>query len=170
MRQLNVTSSSTINATADRVWEVLADDFLDIALWARDVNSSGDNHSSVSVPDGAPAGGRFCDVNGLGQVDERIVHFDSGSHEITWTANSDKLPGFVSGVQNALTIDKIDDNTSRVTSNLSADLSGFLGTIMAPMMRRNFSKLVAGFLEDLDVYAGTGQISKVKQRQLTDMN
>ena len=166
MGKLKVQLSADITAGVDRVWEILAQDFLNIADWARGVESSRDNPEATAVLEGAPAGGRYCDVKGLGKIDERIVHFDAEGHEITWTASASKLPDFVSGLQNAVTVKVLDANTTRVTSNISANLSGFMGIFMAPMMKRNLSKTIGGFLEDLDIYAVTGRISETKQRQL----
>lgn len=50
------------------------------------------------------------------------------------------MPGFVNDLQNSWTITEIDNTTTLVTSQLSANLSGFLGTIMYPLMKLNFSK------------------------------
>jgi hypothetical protein len=57
------------------------------------------------------------------KISERILHFDSKKHEITWDAVAEKLPGFISDLQNAFTLDAIDENSTKVTSNLSVNLS-----------------------------------------------
>jgi Polyketide cyclase / dehydrase and lipid transport len=168
--KMSIKTSTKINASADRVWEVIAKDFLNISKWARDVNASYDNFSTHSKPEGAPAAGRFCEVSGFGKVDEHILHYDNKKREITWTASADKMPGFVSKLQNAWTITQIDDSSAQVSSHLSADLTGLLGTIMYPLMKLNFSKLVKGFVVDLSTYAETNTVSSVKKKQLEKLS
>lgn len=170
MITMAIKNSFTINTSADRVWQVIAKEFLDISKWARDVNASYDSFSKTTIPEGAPAAGRFCEVSGFGKVDELIIHFDDKNKELTWTASADKMPGFVTNLQNAWTIKEIDSNKSLVTSQLSADLSGILGTIMYPLMKMNFSKLVKGFIEDFTIYSETGNISETKKKQLDKLN
>lgn len=166
MSNISIKNSVTIHASADRVWEIIATEFLEISKWARDVNDSYDNPSATTVPEGAPSGGRYCEVSGFGKVDEHIIHFDKNKQEIIWTAAADKMPGFVQDLQNAWTIKQVDENTAIVSSHLTANLTGFLGTIMAPLMKLNFSKLVRGFIEDLTTYAETGKVSQTKKKQL----
>lgn len=101
---MTINNSAIINTSADRVWEDIAEDFLNISKWARDVNASYDNFSTTIIPEGAPAAGRFCEVSGFGKVDEHIIHFNSALREISWTATADKMPGFVKELQNAWTI------------------------------------------------------------------
>ena len=166
MTKMAIKTSTTINASADRVWEIIAKDFLNISKWARDVNASYDNFSTLKAPEGAPAAGRFCDVSGFGKVDEHIIRYDNQKREITWTASADKMPGFVQDLQNAWSVEQIDDSTSQVISQLSANLTGILGTMMYPLMKMNFSKLVKGFIEDLTSYSVTGNVSQTKKKQL----
>ena len=166
MIKMNIKTSATIKTSSDKVWKVLADEFLDISKWARDVNDSYDNFSTNKKLDGAPSEGRFCEVSGFGKVDEQIIHFDKNKRELTWTANADKMPSFVNNLQNAWQVEEIDNSTTQVTSNISADLTGILGVMMYPLMKMNFSKLVKGFIEDLSSYAISGHVSSTKKKQL----
>jgi len=156
MGQLKNKVTIEINTDAEHVWEIVASQFVNVSLWARDVISSRENTAIEKKFSDAPAGGRICEVKGMGEIDERITHFSASKKEITWSANSEKIPGFVSNLQNAFTFHQIDEETTRVTSSLTADLNGAAGLLMGPLVKRNFSKAIATLLEDLDVYARTG--------------
>lgn len=48
----------------------------------RDVNASYNNLSNETTPEGAPSAGRFCEVSGLGKIDEYIIHFDDKKEKL----------------------------------------------------------------------------------------
>ncbi len=165
MGQIDVRQSAKINASADKAWEAVGPQFLNIAAWARGVERSWDNEA-LAKSDGAPAGGRFCQVGAFGQVNERIVHYDHDAHEISWVATAEKIPGFVKDLRNDLKVEAIDENTCRISTHLTANATGIMGLLMGPMMRKNFTKLLRGFIEDWKAYAETGSASVVKQKEL----
>ncbi len=162
MGRLSVARSVEVAATAEAAWHVLADEFLEISHWARGVKSSGANPAATHVPDGASTGGRICELRDGGTTDERIIHFDATEKEITYSAASDAIPGFVAGIQNAWTVRPIGPETARVTTEISADLSGIMGVLMAPMIKRKFAGTLDGLLADLRVYTETGSASPAK--------
>ena len=170
MTKISIKNSVIVNTSADRVWQIMAKEFIDISHWARDVNDSYENLSVTTKYEGAPTGARFCEVSGMGKLEEHILHFDADKREITWNANSDKIPSFVKGLQNAWTIKQIDETTTQITTILTATLTGFLGTIMSPLMKLNFSKLMKGILEDLITYAETGNVSPTKKKQIKKLS
>ena len=166
MAKLDIVNSAEINANANVVWEILGPKFLQISEWACTIKSSTNNESVTKSFEDAPAGGRFCDVKGFGVIDERIIHYSSSKREITWSAASDKIPGFVSGLKNAFSINVIDDNNCRITSNITAEASGIQGFLLGGVMKKSFNKTLAGFFKDLKIYAETGAISEGKQKEL----
>lgn len=168
MAKLDLKKTVEINASPEKAWEILGPKFLDISKWARSINKSYSYEQAPKNFDDAPAGGRYCEVNGFGKMQEEILHFDKQKHEITWSASGKKIPGFVSGLQNALKVESIGDNTSRVTTHITANLSGIGGFFMGGMMNKQFDKVLNGFLKDLKAYAETGEISETKQRELAN--
>ena len=166
MGQIKITMTSVINASADRVWKVLAQDFVDISNWGGGIISSRPNPDATKKFEEAPTGGRICEIAGMGEVLENIAHFDSAKHEIIWTATAEKLPGFVSDMQNAFTLKKIDGNTTEVTSNTSVTLNGIMGFLMKPMMKKPFVKQMNVTHADLGTFVETGKVSERKQRQI----
>lgn len=165
MGKLAVETTATIKASADQVWEVLGNDFVNISKWASAVYASRLNPDSTNKPDGAPVGGRICST-AFGDVVEDIIHFDSDKHEIIWTATAEKLPGFVSDMKNSFSVRQIDGSATEVTSNMSASLTGIMGFFARPVMKRTFSKQMKAALRDLGSIVETGKASDFKQKEL----
>ncbi len=167
MRKIDIIESAEINTDAETAWEIIGPNFLNISQWGRGVLKSWNNDALTPIFENAPAGGRFCELAGFGTFDERIIHFDAEKFEISWSAQGEKLPKFVSGLKNQLKVERIDDSNCRITSNISADLKGIMGLILGGYLRKNFTKQVTGFLKDWKAYAETGEISAGKQREIT---
>jgi hypothetical protein len=62
------TTTVTIEASADSVWRLLADDFLENAAWAPGVISSAQNPATPDGVNGSRFGGRVSEIEGLGQA------------------------------------------------------------------------------------------------------
>ena len=166
MGKLDLKESIEIDTNAEKAWEIIGPNFLNIADWGRGISKSWKNDDVITSIDGAPAGGRFCDLGKFGIADERILHYSNYQMEITWSAGSDKLPSFIKDLQNALKVEKIDENTCRVSTNITANLSGIGGLFLGGLIKNNFGKLLKGFGKDWKTYAETGDISETKKREV----
>ncbi len=166
MGKVDIKELIEINTSAESAWEIVGPNFLNIADWGRGVNKSWNNESVPATFEGAPAGGRFCDLGKFGKADEQIAHYDQMQKEITWSAKIDKMPSFLVGIQNALKVEGISDNSCRVSTNITADLTGLWGLLFGIPLKNNFTKLLKGFLKDWKTYAETGSVSDTKQREL----
>jgi len=169
MRKLDVKESIEINTSAQKVWEIIGPNFLNIADWGRGVNKSWKNDSMPTTFEGAPAGGRFCDLGKFGKADEQISHYDQVEKEITWSAKIDKMPSFLVGLQNALKVEEIDENSCRASTNIQANLTGLRGLLLGGPLKSNFTKLLKGFLKDWKTYAETGKVSETKKREIAKL-
>jgi hypothetical protein len=165
MGKIEVKRESTIDATVEELWQVLSGGYTDVGSWASLVNWSKPNPEAIEILDGAPTGGRICDVPGFGRTDERIIRFDVESHTIGYSVIAEKIPGFVSNVQNIWSLREAGPEATRVSSNLTADVRGIRGVVMGPMMKSRFGKAVDRSTEDLRVYAETGDVSEHKRRR-----
>lgn len=166
MGKVDIKESIEVNVSADQAWEIIGPNFLNLADWGPGVNRSWNNESVPTTIEGAPAGGRFCDLGKFGKADERIVHYDKEQKEITWSAKIDKMPSFLENLQNALKVEGISDNTCRVSTNITADLTGIRGTLLGIPIKSNFTKLLKGFVKDWKNYAETGEVSEAKKREI----
>ena len=167
MRKLDIKGLIEINTSAERAWEIIGPNFLNIADWGPGVNKSWNNKSVPATFEGAPAGGRFCDLGKFGKADERIVHYDQAQKEITWSAKIDKMPSFLVDLQNALKVEGINTNSCRVSTNITANLTGLRGMLLGIPIKNNFTKLLKGFVKDWKTYAETGEVSESKKREVS---
>ena len=84
MGQLNNKKIIEVNASIDKVWDIIGPNFADISNWARGINHSWINENAAKKFEDAPAGGRFCDVQGFGKMQEDILNYDPANYNITW--------------------------------------------------------------------------------------
>ncbi len=167
MGKIDIRESLEIQTSADKAWEIIGPNFLNIAEWGRGISKSWENETAPKSIEGAPAGGRFCDLGKFGIADERILHYSDENREISWSASSDKLPGFLKNLQNDLKVEAIDENSCRVSTNITANLTGIGGLFLGSPIKKNFGKLLKGFVKDWKSYAETGQPSDTKKRELS---
>ena len=163
---LSIEKEIVVDGTSAQVWEVMVERFEHVADWASGVTSSGPNPAATNIVNGAPTGGRLCDVPGFGELDERLVMHDPEQRRFAYTADAEKIPGFVQNLRNDWELVPKGSQTL-VKMRLSADVSGPLGAIMKPMMRRKFDKAVAGIGADLKSWIETGKVSPIKARELS---
>lgn len=169
MGQIDIKASIEINTPSAKAWDIIGPNFVNIADWGRGVNKSWKNDDVSTSIEGVPVGGRFCDLGGFGIADEKIIHYSEQQMEISWSAKISKMPGFVKNLQNALVVEPITVNTCRVTTNITADLTGIGGYFMGGMIKKNMNKLVKGFVKDWKTYAETGEVSETKKRELVKL-
>lgn len=166
MKKLDIKGSIEVKINAEVAWEIIGPNFLNIADWGPGIVKSWNNESVPVAFEGAPAGGRFCDLGKFGKADERILHYDQTQKEITWSAKIDKMPGFLAGLQNALKVEGISENSCLVSTNISANLTGLRGILLGIPLKSNFTKLQKRFLKNWKTYAETGEVSETKKREL----
>jgi len=77
-----------------------------------------------------------------------------------------KIPKFVSEFQNQTKVEEINQNTCKITSHLSANLNGIMGFLLGFILKKNFKKLIYGFLYDWKTFAETGKVSATKKREI----
>lgn len=170
MGKLDIKELIEINTSAEKAWELVGPNFVNIEDWGTGVIKSWSHESAPVTFEGAPAGGRFCDLGKLGKIEELIVHYDQVQKEITYSAKSDKIPSFIVGLQNALKVEEISDNSCRISTNMTADLTGLRGMLFSILIKINFRKLLKRFLKDWKIYAETGEVSEAKKRELAKYN
>jgi hypothetical protein len=162
---IEVSKTKTINASADQIWSIVGDDFANVGDWARGVDSSDANADPVNF-DGAPVGGRVCQVPGFGDVNETITDYDATERTYAFEATASKIPSFVTNLANQTKVTPLGPDKSRVEVKITADAQGIRGALVKPMMTRKFGAGIDGILEDLSVYAESGQISAGKVKAL----
>ena len=161
---LSIKKEFTVDASPERIWSIMIDDFENIANWVSGLDSSGPNPDATPLDDGV-TGGRVCVVPGFGFTDERIVQYDPVARTFAYSVEAEKIPSFVQNLQNAWKLTPVGSST-KINMHLTADVGGPLGAIMKPMMRRKFEKTLSGLESDLTAYATTGRVSEKKAKEL----
>lgn len=154
MTTITKTSTTTIDAEADAVWQELDKNFLEIAEWAGGVNSSTVNPATPTGVNGSPFGGRICDVDGVGETDERITSYDADSRTLTYTVRAKGMPFFVEGLQNTWTVTPNGPNQSTVDVKIIGTTKGIMGKIGAIPLGRMLGKAAVGLPNDLGTHLG----------------
>jgi hypothetical protein len=162
---LNISKKATINVSADHLWSILADDFDKIGEWARGVDISAAN-TSAEVPGGASVGGRVCQAPGFGAINETFTEFDAQERTYAFKATATKIPSFVRNITNHTAVKVIGPDRAEVQLRLTADTSGLRGAIVKPLMIRKFGAALDAAIEDMTIFAESGQISSEKTKAL----
>lgn len=148
---MKVDVTMTVNAPADKVWQILGPGFGDISDWCATVNASRLTDRRTG-PGDAPATGRHCDTT-FGAFDETFDAYDADAKSMEYEAKSTKLPFFIKRLANRFTVEALDDKRSRVTMNSSADMSQPFKFLMGGMMKMSMGKSLRGLVEELKHFA-----------------
>ena len=143
-----------INAPAQRVWEINGLGFTEIGLWSRGVQQS--RPISGPPPSGAPARGRVCEVAGFGEIHETIHRFDAANRSITLTVDAG-LPFFVKRSEFTSRVSVLSETQCRFEVSQTMEVSIFPGGLLLPILRRKIAKTVQTILDDLRIYAESGE-------------
>jgi len=154
---MKFTKQVTINAPADKVWEVLARDFADTGTWATAVSSSV-AHKDVAPVNNSHVGGRVCQTD-FGEVNEDFTAYDDQNK--TFSYKGDIKSKILKNVTNSAEVISQDENTTLVKITPEIGLS-FIGMFMAPMLKMKLSKLTDEVLDDLKYYVENGKPSPRK--------
>jgi hypothetical protein len=166
MTAIDLTNTITVNALAEHVWRIVGDDFAGVSRWATSVRHSTSNTQTTARPAGAPCDGRSCELTGFGATDERLVEFDPTRHALAYTVTAKKLPSFVKGMRNDWSIETGPNGTCKVTARITADATGPMGFLAAPMMKMKLRSTIKEILDDLRTYAESGTVSETKRKAL----
>ena len=147
----------TVNAPAEKVWEVLGRDFANIGVWSTAVSNSVAN-DKLAIVNNSPVGGRYCDTS-FGKISEEFTAFDDDKKTFSFKGVFDSK--MFTSVINTSGLRTIDENTTEVSFGPNIQLS-FIGTLMYPMIRMMLGKAVDVILEDLKYFVENGKPSPKK--------
>ncbi len=144
---MNLLNSTTIDASPDILWGILATDYNDIGDWATAVLHS------IQDPDLPPGAGRVIQVARLGEVREPIRHMDAEKRTFTFELVTDGFPFFVKSVHSTWTVLPMGTSRSEVSIDMRYEMFPVIGTLLWPLFKMNTRKTTSTLLEDLKHYA-----------------
>jgi Polyketide cyclase / dehydrase and lipid transport len=152
-----------MDVPADRVWQVLANDFAKIGEWY-----SGVHRSQVKLdpeaPEGAACAGRISRVPGLGEIHETFTSYDPSNKTFAYEVTG--MPFFVKGASNSFAVATIDGGRSRVSLEAITHFAPVVGWLMVLPMKLQLSKLMGQLLEELKHYVEKGEIHPRKAESI----
>ncbi len=142
---MKITTEKTVTVPADVLWDLLGERFGEIGSWADAIVAS---KLDGQMETGAV---RTCELKptsiGQGTIREEVTVFNRAKQAVGFRV-IDGLPGFMRHVENVYSVTPVGDGRARVTSNLTIKVAWYM-TPMLPVLRRNFVKLVSGFIDEL---------------------
>jgi len=153
----------TINATADRAWEILAHQFGSIGEWASIITES------KAVVDEGEADfnsvtGRVCTAKGFGDTVEELTHYDEESKCFTYKA-IEGLPFFIKSAENNWSVHALSEEITEVRSRAEIEISFFPGFFLAPVFKYVMARKGKEMFEELKFYLEQGQPHPRKLKQ-----
>jgi len=154
---MNFTKQISVNAPAEKVWDVFGRDFANIGMWATSVSNSATNNELPSV-NGSPVGGRVCDTS-FGKISEEFTAYDDDKK--TFSFKGVFISKMFESVTNSAELQSVDENTTIVKITPEIKLT-FIGTMMSPLIKMQLSKAIDEILDDLKYYVENGKPSPKK--------
>ena len=143
-----------INASIEDAWEVLGVEFADAYKWSSVIkHSEAKNRESIN---GSSCSERGCDISGMGIIKEKLLSFSPENHRLSYQI-FEGLPSMMKYAENNWKLTPLSPNKTKLEMVLKAETQGFMGTIMTPMMKMNFSKMGNGLTRDFKYYVENGQ-------------
>ncbi len=144
---MKIQTTLDIDAPASAVWQVFGEQFGDVGEWSDPII-----RSSLDRPLGEGAV-RTCDLKKLGpvpagKITEELTRFDRASRSLMYVVRSG-VPGFMRFVQNAWTVEPLDENRSRVTSRARFDMAWWMFPLL-PLMRMQLGRVLRSFVGELE--------------------
>ncbi|MEM7273719.1 MAG: SRPBCC family protein [Actinomycetota bacterium] len=153
---LDIKETVTIDKPIEEVWRLVVDDFVNSHRWAFGTSTC----RAGTADEGFD---RICDTES-GQLRDTITKVDDANHVLEFSVEG--LPFFVRSVVSTWTLEPVADTATRITVGPRIETMPIIGTLAEIPMKRALVKLYPGLLDDLKVYAETGQPSARKRQEL----
>jgi hypothetical protein len=167
-KKVKMSKSLTVNVSADELWEIVGPGFAQAGRWSTAVDHS--FGQGAGKFDGAKCDTRSCDLSakGFSSVNERIVEYDTSKRILSFDV-FEGMPSFVTYTNNRTVITDIGNGKSKADLQITLHMKPFMGMLMGGMMSKNLSNLIDSALEDLKVYAETGEPSDRKKARMAKL-
>lgn len=167
-KEVKMAKTVVVNASADDLWQIVGPGFSEAGKWSTAVDHS--EGLGVASFEGASCDGRTCDLSAKGftSVNEKITEYDAPNKTMAFDV-IDGLPGFVTYTNNRTVITDLGNGKSRAELQITMRMKPFLGSLMGGMFKKNLSSLIDTALEDIKVYAETGEPSASKKARMAKL-
>lgn len=147
---MRIETQMEIKAPADKVWQVVGEQFNDIANWASFVSQS---HANPEVGEGE---GRVCQTD-FGPVTENITAFQPQSRSLSHSIEGSSTPFFMRDVLNHWHIEEAGKGASTVTFAISANVMPPFKQLLSRRLQDRFGRQARGYVRELKHFVETGE-------------
>ncbi|MCP4424963.1 MAG: SRPBCC family protein [Chloroflexi bacterium] len=146
-----------INAPAEKVWEILAHQFGDMADWTTTLSESrvvdASKYPELKAAPTAPVPARET-TSSFAKAVEIITKYSEEKMQLTFDAVG--LPPFMSSARNTQRVIAEGPDKSVISFDFRIGLKHIFN-IMSPLLKRRFNKTMGGVQRELKFYAETGK-------------
>ncbi|WP_299433539.1 SRPBCC family protein [uncultured Aquimarina sp.] len=151
---MRIQEAISIDAPAEKVWEVLWNEYEQVCDWASTVN-----HSEKRKISNSSHGGRSCHST-WGEISEIIEEVDEENMRYTYYA--DGLPAMMKSARNTWKVKQKSVNTSEVSIDLEIELATIPKALMSWMIVPKMKKDIIQTMVDLRYFIETGKQTAAK--------
>lgn len=161
-KKVQVEQSIYVDVPKDSLWKITALEYEKIGVWSAGVKTS--EGGNVAGFNGEIHTERVCvpGYKGFKKTTERIIDYAPEQYYFTYQI-AEGLPGMVKYATNTWT-HKDEGEGTRITMQVKMELKGFMGTIMKGPMSKKMNKILKENLEELKIYAETGELHQRKKK------
>lgn len=155
--------SDTINVSADLLWAICRE-FDKTAEWTSTLNHS--HGTGEPEFEGTTCSSRTCDTDfGKRNVVEELIMFSDENKELSYNL-TEGSPGFITFANNHWKVTEIGTNQSKIEMKVTIHMKKFAGFFLGGLIKKQMRKQVNTVLEELKIYAETGEVSAAKKEQI----
>ena len=141
-----------IHSDIEKCWNVLGKDFANVHKWASVVKHSEGSGDSFN---GASCSERGCNVKGMGALKEKLINYSDDTHSFKYEI-TEGLPSMAKEGTSSWKLTTISTDKTNLMMEMNMDISGFIGTIMKPLMKMKMGSMVNQLLEEFKYYVEKG--------------
>ncbi|MFK7802782.1 MAG: hypothetical protein AB8G95_14195 [Anaerolineae bacterium] len=146
-----------VDASAERVWEILFERFDEIYIWSSDIE--------ISVPDpDVPLGkGRFCEIDGFGVLKDTIYSDSPESKRFTFIRTG--FPFHVKDIAIEWSVEPLGNAQCRVQNDARIHLHRTSRFIFHQPLLKRLDALRDQMIKDLRYFAERGETRQITQKK-----
>ncbi|MFI1773328.1 SRPBCC family protein [Thalassobellus citreus] len=148
-----IKKETIIHSNIEKCWNVLGKNFANAHEWASAIKHSEGSGDSFS---GASCSNRKCEVKKMGHLNEKLLNYSNDTHSLKYEI-IEGLPKMIKKATNSWSLSALDTNKSKLTMEMDMNISGFLGTLMKPIMKIQMGNMGNVFLEEFKYYVEKGK-------------
>ncbi|MEM6344343.1 MAG: SRPBCC family protein [Bacteroidota bacterium] len=161
-KTVQVEQSIYIDVPLDSLWKITALEFEKIGDWSAGVKSS--EGGSIGGFNGEIYTERVCvpGYKGFKKTTEKIIDYQPQQYFFTYQI-AQGLPEMVRYATNTWT-HEAEGKGTRISMKVNMELQGIMGSLLKNSMKKRMAKILLENLEELKVYAETGELHERKQK------